>query len=130
MKHSRNLVGAYLSAALLAACGGGNASMSMPALLRHRSSQSETFNYTGGKQKFVVPSYVTGVTITQQGQAAEAAATAAAPTAPAASAAESKRRFPLSPERRWRFTSVAAVTNMAASTAAVAGALRAEVPRT
>ncbi len=67
MKHSRNLVGAYLTAALLAACGGGNASMSIPAVLRHSSSQSETFNYTGSKQKFVVPSYVTAVTITAAG---------------------------------------------------------------
>ena len=68
MKHPRNLVGACLSAALLAACGGGSPSMSTPAaVLRHSSSESETFKYIGRKQTFVVPSYVTAVTITAAG---------------------------------------------------------------
>jgi hypothetical protein len=73
MKHSRNLVGACVSAALLAACGGGSVPSSStptsiaPVHAPHNKKKSQTFNYTGAEQTFKVPARVKYVTVTAQG---------------------------------------------------------------
>jgi hypothetical protein len=64
MKHSRNLVGACLSAALLSACATHTSPGVVPSLSGSRNnsgSQSQTFDYTGAKQTFKVPAGVTEV---------------------------------------------------------------------
>jgi hypothetical protein len=70
VKHLRNLVVASLAAAFLAACSGGNGLSSMPlpvGLGRARHDDKQIFRYTGYEQTFVVPNYVTEVTIEADG---------------------------------------------------------------
>jgi hypothetical protein len=70
MKHLRNLVGACLSGALLAACATHSSPGVVPSfngLHNNSGSQSQTFNYTGGSQTFKVPAGVTEVTVVASG---------------------------------------------------------------
>ncbi|MGB6644324.1 MAG: hypothetical protein WBE35_04795, partial [Candidatus Cybelea sp.] len=87
MKQSYKLVGAFVSAALLAACGGGSSVMTPNGPIEASSAKtprgpieasaertfSQTFHYTGAVQRFKVPSGVTQVTITAKGAGGGAA---------------------------------------------------------
>jgi hypothetical protein len=78
MKHSRNLVGACVSAALLAACNGGSVPSSStstsiaPIQAPQHKKKSQTFKYTGAEQTFNVPSGVKHITIKAAGASAGA----------------------------------------------------------
>lgn len=73
MKHWSSLLGACFCIALLAACGNGNVpsssvQASIGALQPPTSNRVlAVFNYTGGPQKFVVPSGMTQLTIITRG---------------------------------------------------------------
>jgi hypothetical protein len=87
MKHSRNLVGAYLSVALLAACGGGSVpSSSAPTLIgpvqTPHKKDSQKFKYTGKEQSFMVPTGVTEVTVVAKGASGGGAASGSYEAAP------------------------------------------------
>jgi hypothetical protein len=57
-----------VTAALLAGCGGGGESATPSAYQAAQAlKQSRTFNYTGGKQSFVVPAGVTRITVVARG---------------------------------------------------------------
>ncbi|HEX8828286.1 MAG TPA: hypothetical protein VF778_09245, partial [Xanthobacteraceae bacterium] len=70
MPRFRSLAGAGLSAALLAACGGGSAlSPSAPALpdAPYPLTSARTYGFTGREQRFIVPAGVTQVVIMASG---------------------------------------------------------------
>lgn len=74
MRQLRSFVGTCLTAALLAACGGGSVpSLSMPTPSGSINTPPggnrvlAVFNYTGKRQKFVVPAGITKVTVVARG---------------------------------------------------------------
>ena len=102
MKYSRNLVGACLSAALLAACGGGNVlSPSTPASIGTPlgSRTLAVFNYSGRAQKFIVPTGMTELTIVVRGASGGGATSGSYGAAPGLGGGL-KARIPVTPGER------------------------------